>query len=424
MADEKRPVNNIYLINAPAGSGKTTKIKSMLLKMITNHPKDNILCITYTNRAAEELSKDIDVTNIDIRTIHSYINYLISPFFASPQVINLYWEIYGDQIRARIKNDPIVQNVYESNQRYIDKHGALNEKIIRANITKLSYNETSFNSLYYGGLGHDDLISFAKKLIEKYPVIRKKIIEKFAFIFIDEYQDTSGEVLNLFYDVIKGTCVKMFLFGDRMQQIYKNYDGSFENKLKTLSEPAPLRTNYRSVKAIVDILNNIYSDSYYYQKVPAEREAILPDYAPEIIITDNISDEIEKRRKEQNDLLVLYLMNKDKFSEIGSINLYNCYNKMSKYSFGRKYQAVNVLSDLSMENPDPLMRFLFLFDALMQFYEQQNFGRIIACTKKDNEFFFPETHRITKHDDKKKLLKLYRNIVSNITQMNFKLGPC
>ena len=88
MADEKGLVNNIFLINAPAGSGKTTRIKSMLLDILTNHPKDNILCITYTNRAAEELSRDIDVPSVFIGTIHSYIHSLISPFFGSPQVIN------------------------------------------------------------------------------------------------------------------------------------------------------------------------------------------------------------------------------------------------------------------------------------------------------------------------------------------------
>lgn len=422
MADEKGLINNIFLINAPAGSGKTTRIKSMLLDILTNHPKDNILCITYTNRAAAELSKDIDSPSVFIGTIHSYIHSLISPFFGSPQVINLYWEIYGDQIRKRIKNDPAIQTVAESNQRYIDKYGALSEEIVRANITRISYKETSFTSLYHGGLGHDDLISFAKTLIEKHPVIQKKIIEKFAFIFIDEYQDTSSEVLKLFYNIIKGTSVQMFLLGDRMQQIYKNYDGSFESELKTLSEPDPLRINYRSVKAIVDILNNIYNDSDYCQSVAPGNEPKVPDYPPEIIITNSVSDEIEKHKKERTDLLILYLLNKDKFGEIGANNLYNAYNRMDKYSFVRKYHAVDVLSDLTSENPDPLMRFLFLFDTLMEYYKQRNFGRIIAYTKRDHEFVIWETHRIAKHDDKKALLELYGEIAEKYSSNQLQIG--
>lgn len=42
-------LNNCYLINAPAGSGKTTEIKSMVQRCIIDNPKDNILCITWIN---------------------------------------------------------------------------------------------------------------------------------------------------------------------------------------------------------------------------------------------------------------------------------------------------------------------------------------------------------------------------------------
>lgn len=51
---------NIFLVNAPAGSGKTTTIRKMVDKHLRTYKEDNILCITYTNRAAEELGKDID----------------------------------------------------------------------------------------------------------------------------------------------------------------------------------------------------------------------------------------------------------------------------------------------------------------------------------------------------------------------------
>lgn len=422
MADEKGLIENIHLIDAPAGSGKTTRIRSMLFDILSNHPKDNILCITYTNRAAEELSKGIDVPNIFVGTIHSYIHSLISPFFSLPNVLNLYWEVYGEQIRERIVNVNANQSIEESNQRYIEKYGSLSEEIVRKNLTSLSYNETSFNSLYYGGLCHDDLISFAKKLIDRYPVIRKKIIEKYNFIFIDEYQDTSSAVLKLFYNAVKGTSVQMYLLGDRMQQIYKNYDGSFEYELRTLTEPEPLKTNYRSIKVIIDILNNIYNDPTHIQSVAPENKDKLPDYSPEVIITNHVSREVEKRKKEQQDLLILYLLNKDKFSEIGVSSLYNTYSRMDKYSYTRKYQAVHVLSDLTSENPDPLMRFLFLFDRMMGFFKEENFGRVIAFAKREHEFFVETTHSILKHEDKKTLLKLYNEVLEKYNSDQTQIG--
>ena len=75
-------LNNCYLINAPAGSGKTTEIKSMVQRCIIDNPKDNILCITYTNRAADELSKGILSKNVFIGTIHSFLHFFLKPYFA------------------------------------------------------------------------------------------------------------------------------------------------------------------------------------------------------------------------------------------------------------------------------------------------------------------------------------------------------
>ena len=48
-------VENLFLVNAPAGSGKTTWIRKNVRKYLLQNPTDNVLCITYTNRAAEEL---------------------------------------------------------------------------------------------------------------------------------------------------------------------------------------------------------------------------------------------------------------------------------------------------------------------------------------------------------------------------------
>ena len=53
-------VQNIYLVNAPAGSGKTTWIRKEVENHLLHNPNDNVLCITFTNRAAEELGRDIE----------------------------------------------------------------------------------------------------------------------------------------------------------------------------------------------------------------------------------------------------------------------------------------------------------------------------------------------------------------------------
>lgn len=66
----------------------------------------------------------------------------------------------------------------------------------------------------------------------------RKIGDKYNYIFIDEYQDTSAYVLDIFNDAVENReNIQLYLFGDRMQQIYKNYDGSFEENGKSLILP-------------------------------------------------------------------------------------------------------------------------------------------------------------------------------------------
>ena len=80
MADEVN--ENIFLVNAPAGSGKTTWIRQQVESYLLRNPKDNILCITYTNRAAEELGRDLEQSRVYFGTIHSFINDFIGSFFS------------------------------------------------------------------------------------------------------------------------------------------------------------------------------------------------------------------------------------------------------------------------------------------------------------------------------------------------------
>ena len=139
--------NNKHLINAPAGSGKTTYIRNELKSICLNNPESRILCITYTNRAADELKKNLEGANITVSTIHSYINDLISPFYSHKEVLDLYWEIYAEKIKNRIKNVTNDENIKKSNQYYIEKYGELTEKAVQENISELSYGETPFTSL-------------------------------------------------------------------------------------------------------------------------------------------------------------------------------------------------------------------------------------------------------------------------------------
>lgn len=420
-------LNNCYLINAPAGSGKTTEIESMVQRCIIDNPKDNILCITYTNRAADELSKGVLSKNVFIGTIHSFLHFFLKPYFAHQDILELYFEIYGAQISERIDNKSQKENIAESNARYIERYGKLDYDMVRNGIKALSYNESPFSSLYYGGLSHDDLISFSKAIFDRYPVIKKRMTSKYQFIFIDEYQDTMSDVLKMFFESVHNTKTKLFLFGDRMQQIYKNYDGSFEVNFELFDTTKALTTNYRSAKSIVDILNKIYNDPASVQSCSEKMRSTESDFAPRIIISHSIQAEIESLRKAAPDTLILYLFNKERFSDIGAINLYNAFDKMDKYSFGKAVSAVDVLTTHYEDNPDALLKVLFCVVELLRLYKAQQYGSVIQILKGNKSVFSKDSWNIKTHNDKETVfnsIKQVFNIAESETKTIADLISC
>lgn len=405
-------IENIFLVNAPAGSGKTTWIRQQVESYISQNPYDNVLCITYTNRAAEELGKDIDSDRVYFGTIHSFINDFISSFFSHNSIIDLYWEIYKNQISERIDNINQKSNWEDTNERYKEKYGALDLDTIRSNIGAISYNQAPFNSLYRGALGHDDLISFTRLAIDRFPVIKKKISDKYQLIFIDEYQDTSADVLYIFYNSVIEKKSKLYLLGDKMQQIYKNYNGEFEERFKVFDKSVQLSTNYRSTPKIVSILNAIYNDETLKQYSFEKNNDIIMDFQPNVLIVSDTEKAVVDFGKLYKDALVLYLTNKARFHNIGAGGLYDAYSGMEKYQFGKKYSAVDVLTKEEVRNNDALMSFLFMLNDLIKNYEQGCYGEVFRSIHKWDTYCNSEKYIIRLHSDKKIVKKRLESIIN------------
>ena len=393
-------VENLFLVNAPAGSGKTTWIRKNVRKYLLQNPNDNVLCITYTNRAAEELGKDVDSNRVYFGTIHSFINDFIGSFFSHESILELYWEAYKNQIVERIENISQNGNWAESNMRYIEKYGGLTPEIVRSNITMISYNQAPFNSLYRGALGHDDLISFTRLAVERFPVIKKKISDKYQVVFIDEYQDTATDVLQIFYSSMIGKKSKLYLLGDKMQQIYRNYNGEFETYFKTFNKSMNLSVNYRTTPKIVSILNKIYNDECYKQTAYEKNKDENMDFLPEVRIVTDIEKNVSELMEQYKDSLILYLSNKSRFYNIGVGELYDAYSGMEKYSFGKKYNAVDVLTKEEIRENDALLSFLFTVNIIVDYFTKEFYGEVFRIIRKAGTYFNCEEFSIRKHIDK------------------------
>ena len=393
-------VENLFLVNAPAGSGKTTWIRKNVRKYLLQNPNDNVLCITYTNRAAEELGKDVDSNRVYFGTIHSFINDFIGSFFSHESILELYWEVYKNQIVERIENISQNGNWAESNMRYIEKYGGLTPEIVRSNITMISYNQAPFNSLYRGALGHDDLISFTRLAVERFPVIKKKISDKYQVVFIDEYQDTATDVLQIFYYSMIGKKSKLYLLGDKMQQIYRNYNGEFETYFNIFNKSINLSVNYRTTPKIVSILNKIYNDECYKQTAYEKNKDENMDFLPEVRIVTDIEKNVSELMEQYKDSLILYLSNKSRFYNIGVGELYDAYSGMEKYSFGKKYNAVDVLTKEEIRENDALLSFLFTVNIIVDYFTKEFYGEVFRIIRKAGTYFNCEKFIIRKHIDK------------------------
>lgn len=391
--------NNIFLVNAPAGSGKTTWIRKEVEKHLLENENDNILCITYTNRAADELGRDLDSERVFIGTIHSFISNYIGNFFEHRAIIDFYWELYKDRIQERIDS----AKFEDSNLRYAEKYGNLDMDTIYSNLTRISYGETPYTSLYYGALSHDDLLSFTRKVVDKYPVIQKKISDKYQLVFIDEYQDTSTDVLHLFYSSMKNSNGRLYLLGDKMQRIYKTYDGGFEEIFKKLNISKRLDTNYRSTPYIVSILNAIYNDESLVQHPYEKNSNNQMLFKPCVIFTDNKKQVIDNFEQEYKDALVLFLTNAERFYRIGAGNLYKSYSSMNKYSYGAKYSAKDVLTNEDVWCEDILLNVTFLLVDICCYYNEKKYGDIFKLARKNKKTLNDLCFTIRVHKNKKKL---------------------
>ena len=276
------------LIIAGAGAGKTktltTKIAFLIEEKDVN--PENILAITFTNKAAKEMKDRLYkmlgsvVYDLQVSTFHSFglrllkENYEILGYdknfviMDSDDSLTIVKKIIKDMdydpkiynpraIRNKIsscKNELMTPEQYE---RYAVSDY---EKVVKEVYEKYDKKLLNNNSVDF-----DDLLLLPIKLFKKYPDVLEKYQNKYQYILIDEYQDTNEaqyiltKLLSEKYRMI--TCV-----GDDSQSIYSfrgaNYKNilNFENDYKD-AKTILLEENYRSTSTILDAANQVIKNN-------------------------------------------------------------------------------------------------------------------------------------------------------------------
>lgn len=244
-----------FVLEAGAGSGKTYTLIQTLNYLIENKGEDlkynhqKIICITYTNVAKNEIIERLENHPLVlVLTIHEFLWDCIKSYEKQLKI-----ELCKlNEIRYKVDVDLRIES------RYIEN---LVERL--DGIDSVVYNDTAFRDFETGQLHHDDVIVLSKMMFQTYPLLTNILSQKFPYLLNDEYQDTAPETINALVDSLlennKGK-ITLGLYGDSHQKIYnsgvgdltKYYINSDTQKLHLVKK----EENYRSSKAVVNLLNN------------------------------------------------------------------------------------------------------------------------------------------------------------------------
>lgn len=263
------------LIIAGAGSGKTRVITFRIAHMLDcGIPQSAILALTFTNKAAREMEDRVkDLTgkklqNLTVSTFHAFGVRILRQ-----DIEKLGWRsnfsIYDDTDRNQLIKESGRELGFSADNLDVYKIGNLfsNIKIGRWTWEKANdqyrplYEKYQEGLKLYNAVDFDDLIGLPIRLFKEHPEVLAKYRERYKYIMVDEFQDTSlqqYEFMHLLAD--KNVAV----VGDDDQSIYSwrgaNYENivMFEKDFPDVQE-IRLEQNYRSTETILAAANGVIS---------------------------------------------------------------------------------------------------------------------------------------------------------------------
>jgi DNA helicase-2/ATP-dependent DNA helicase PcrA len=235
-----------FLLSGGAGSGKTYSLVSVIRQVVTENPTAKVACMTYTNAAVKEIEERVNHKNLNVSTIHDFLWDNIKHFQKELKEAIISLANNEDVSEITIKDAHPIPDTY---------FDLLPDGI--------QYKE--FVRLREGIISHDELLIVANNMFEKYPKLSSIVKDKYKFIFIDEYQDTSKAVVDIFLTHFKKSERKNIIgfFGDAMQSIYEDGIGNLDDykgiDADTVNEISK-KQNRRNPQLVIDLANKLRTD--------------------------------------------------------------------------------------------------------------------------------------------------------------------
>ena len=300
---------------AGAGSGKTRALAARFAYLVEaiGILSGNILCVTFTNKSANEMRQRIHQLTGDndtgyICTFHSFcVSILQEDSYAVSYPKNF-------QVLDNADIDAMLKIIYEERGltlRHMTFGNARDRIEIRKQMTETEYYRDLIampldglyrkyqeaveaeDIIFYGylyqqkkcfGLDYNDLINFSLYIFEQNEEICRKWQERLEYIMIDEFQDIDAPQYRLMR-VLCGYHKNLFVVGDPDQTIYTwrganiryllDFDRAFPG-----TETISMLQNYRSTPQILAAANSLIEKNS--NRIPKRMEPVLADGAPVI----------------------------------------------------------------------------------------------------------------------------------------------
>jgi DNA helicase-2/ATP-dependent DNA helicase PcrA len=278
------------LIIAGAGSGKTRVITYRIANMLDRGiPQSAILALTFTNKAAREMEERVKeltgkkLQNLTVSTFHAFgVRALRDEIEALGYRRN--FSIYDESDREQVIKDSLRECKVSTEG--VDLY-ALGQLFSNVKIGRVSwghganseyehvYEEYQRNLKLYNAVDFDDLLTLPIHLFERYPEILSAYRNRYRYIMVDEFQDTSFIQYHLMKLLVRGVendsaagsapC-NICVVGDDDQSIYSWRGANYEN-IQRFEEDFPgvveikLEQNYRSTTTILEAANGVISNN-------------------------------------------------------------------------------------------------------------------------------------------------------------------
>lgn len=272
------------LILAGAGSGKTRVLTNRVAHLISDcgvQPWE-ILAITFTNKAADEMRERVDrivgerSQEVWVATFHSTCVRILRRYSDRLGYTSDFSIYDADDQKTLIKNifkslnidnktvrEKTALNVISSAKDELMGPVEFQEQAedYREELIAKAYLEYQKQLKKNNALDFDDLIVKTVQLFEENEDVLEKYQERFKYIMVDEYQDTNNAQFRL-VELLARKYNNICVVGDDDQSIYKFRGANIENILSfekafTGAKVIKLEQNYRSTGNILEAANSV-----------------------------------------------------------------------------------------------------------------------------------------------------------------------